>query len=339
MKRYEQLRSEERFKIAQWHKLGHSIRSIAASLERAASTVSRELKRNQESYQQDVEFYKRAQAAHECSEVRKAKSRSSRIRLKNKTIQEFVLSKLRQNLSPELIAGRLSVELPEYSISHEAIYQWLLMEENKDLRGYLLCAGKSHRRRRNGKCKRFSKQPAAPKTSIEKRPRAANNRSRLGDLEVDAIVSTRLNRSGSGLQVIVDRKSRRIFTNKVENLESQNYALVLIERLKKEFSDALKVHSITMDNGPEHAAHPVIAQELFTNIFFCHPYCSSERGSVENRNGIIRRFFPKGTDFSEIPEEYISHAEHLINNRPMKLLRFKTPMEVWNEEVAKLKAV
>lgn len=321
------LRLEERLKIHKFRRMGAGIREIARTLCRSPSTISEELKRNGSVMDRNTDYIEQAHRAQEQAAARRSRA-SSRMRLKNLKIREYVECQLKMTLSPELIAGRLSIDHPEEKICGEAIYQWLL-HERSDLREYLLIAGKTRRRRVAGRQRRL-KSPAAPKRSIEERPAEANARTRIGDFEHDSIVSRK---SKAALMNITDRKTRRVFLNKVPNLTAEAYSPVLIERLKGQVPEKHR-HTLTSDNGGENSAHSKIDAALGTISYHCHPYCSTERGTVENRNGLVRWFFPKGTDFNNIPDDQVQFVEDLINNRPMKCLGFYTPNEIWGKEIS-----
>ena len=329
MKRKKKLCHDERRAICKMVRLGYEIREIARQVDRAPSTISREIRRHCIKRGAEEDYFTQARNAQQQSEIRKSKASRSRIRLKNETIRVFVESKLKGGLSPELAAGRLTVEHPEQSISYEAIYQWLLTER-ADLRRYLKNAGKYRRRRIAGKKYRHKSKAAPPKRSIEDRPEVANKRAEIGHFEVDTIHGKK--GTGTALLNATDRKTRLVLLNKVESLESSVVTDVLVQRLKQEVP-AEHRKTLTFDNGPENALHDKIDAALGTESYFCHPYCSSEKGMVENRNRSTRGYFPKGTDFSDIPDEYIAHAEFLINSHPMKVLNFYTPYEVWAREL------
>lgn len=297
---------------------------MAKALGRAPSTVSAELRRNSKAYDTSEESWVRGiHADHLFRERRRIASQ--RMRLKSEVILNFVLLHLKEaRWSPELIAGRLT--RLGYPLSGEAIYQFI-NAERPDLKECLLIAGKSRRRRRSGKRHRKLQLPAAPKRSIEELPRAARERSSIGHLELDAIIGRR---GGTALQNKTCRHSRKIFLDLSPSLEALTYSKVLIERLLKDVP-AEHRHTILEDNGVEHACHKDVDEALGTKTFFCHPYCASERGTVENRNKVIRQYFPKGSHFDDLPREYIDWVEDQINNRPMKVLNFRTPNEVWEE--------
>ncbi len=213
---------------------------------------------------------------------------------------------------------------PELTISHEAVYQWII-EERSDLVVYLPTLGKSKRRRVSGKKKRF-KRPPAPKKSIELRPAEVENRDRIGDVEQDTIVCSQ---STESIMNMTDRASRKVFLEKVASLESESYSDVLISRIKKDIPEEHR-HTVTQDNGPENAKHQKVEKALGIESFSCHPYCASERGTVERKNRDVRVSVQKGTDISTISSEELRSIEGSINSRPMQVLGFLTPDEVWN---------
>ena len=195
---------------------------------------------------------------------------------------------------------------------------------------YLLRAGKP-KRGKPGARAYPKRQPAAPKKSIELRPKVADDRKRIGDKESDLIVSSK---SDACLLVSVDRKSRLVRIKKVPNRLSETVKAALVAMLvtiPKEF-----LHTLTQDNGSEHALHAELEKVIGIDVYFCHPFSSPERGTVENRNGLIRRTFPKGTDFNLISDAEIQRVEDAINSRPMVLLGFLTPDEFHNQEEQKL---
>lgn len=327
------LRIEERQQIHRNKGLGYSLRRIAKILGRAPSTILRELVRNAFSYDQEDDSHTKARKSQEVVTSRRSEASKRKMRLKSEEIQSFVEKKLKEGWGVIAIAGRVALEFPGYSLSPEAIYQWLLTER-PELRQYLPVAGKARNRRIPGKKRRF-RAPSAPKTSIEERPEEANQRTEIGHLEYDTIHSRRPGRSA--VLTTVDRKSRKTFLDKLSSLGSEECSNVLIVRIEKEVPPEHR-HSMTSDNGSENADFEKVDKALGTKSYFCHPHCAPERGTVENRNRFVRKFFPKGTDFGDIPDEYLKWLEDYINNYPLKCLGFKTPHEVWDEELRLKKA-
>ena len=321
------LNRSERLQIYKMKRLGSSIRAISRELGRSHSTIIREFRRNIQALTLPEDYITQANVAHVLAHKRRSIASKRKMRLKCSEIRWYVEFHLTQaQWSPEVIAGALT--RLRYPISGEAIYQFINIER-PDLKKCLLIAGKYRRRRVSGKRHRGPKKwPAAPKRSIELLPYAAKHRTQIGHFELDAIVGKP---GKSVIQNKVDRRTRKMFLDKVPNLKSDVYASKLIERMKHLPPGALKTW--LQDNGSEHAEHSSIDSTLGTASYFCHPYCASERGTVENRNRGPRRFLPKGTDFDTIPDDFIEWIEDFFNNMPMKLLGFKTPNQVWNEEI------
>lgn len=315
-----------RLTLAEWQTLfemasrGRTVREIAKALNRDSRGVQKALLRyplpwhHKERGPLYQARYAWEQAGHKRSAARK------RERLKNRFIRKFVEEKLEEKLSPELIAGRLSKLHPEHSISYEAIYEWVF-KERQDLKKYLLRAGKPRRGKPGARVYK-RRAPAAPKKSIESRPREANERSCIGHKESDLIVSSK---SDASLLVMVDRKLRKVRLKKLPNRKAETVKAALVAMLMG--IPAHLRHTLTQDNGSEHALHAELERVTGVKVYFCHPYSAWERGTVENRNGIIRRFFPKQTDFALVSDEELMRLEKRINSTPMVVLDFLTPDE------------
>ena len=305
-------------------RLRYSARAIARELGRSHSTILRELRRNAEAVDKHADFHTQAEEAHQAAHQRRSKASRQKMRLKSKWIRDYVELHLKlARWSPEIIAGKLS-SLGD-KISAESIYQWINVERG-DLKECLLIAGKSRRRRCSGKSHRRGKTiPHKEKRSIESLPQAAKERSERGHLEMDALCGKK---GHSVIQNKTDRFSRKMWLDLSPTLESEPYAKLCTERLQNEKGE---IKTILLDNGAEHQAFPSIDKELEVKTYFCHPYASSERGTVENRNKALRRFLPKGEVFDNFPREYLDWIEDYFNNMPMKVLSFRTPNEVWEK--------
>lgn len=329
--KFKHLTIEDREKIQSmmWEK--RSIREIARVIGRSPSSISREVNRNvplKRSY--------RPRLANERAEE-KRKSRGRKLRLKCTFIRRYVIRNLKGGYSPEQIAGRLSKDHPEFSLSHEAIYQYIYSQVYRngygkmklgyhDLRPYL----KRRHKRRTKKGMRKSQRIWRPKgISIDLRPKEIESREILGHWETDSMVSKK---SRVGLNTLVERKTGLVFITKVKDGTSETTKDVVVERLgtlPKRFRK-----TITSDNGSENFAYDEAEKILELDWYFAHPYHSWERGTNENTNGLIRWYLPKGTDFATISNETIRLIEDALNNRPRKRLGWKTPLEAFNESVA-----
>lgn len=328
--KYNHLSIEEREIIQEmlWKK--KSIRTIAKRLNRNSSTISRELRKN-------FLIKKRytPRLAHEKA-LNKRKSRGRQLRLKNQFIRRKTVEWLKKGYSPEQISGRLKLEFNE-SISHEAIYQYIYSQVYRngygymkpgyhDLRQYLK---RRHKRRQRKGLRRPEKLPKFNGISIEQRPKEIEIRKTTGHWEGDSVVSRK---SLVGLNTLVERKTGLVLISKIKNGTATETSQAVISKLKK--LNKNQRQTLTLDNGSENAGWKTIEEVLGLKTYFCHAYCSGERGTNENTNGLIRWYFPKGTDFAKISNESIQAVENALNNRPRKRLGWKTPLEVFNESVA-----
>ena len=318
---YEQLSSEERDKIAIYQAHGYNQSDIARMLHRNRSTISRELKRNQPSYSQEyLPHY-----AQKKSQKRLRYSRKKE-RMRNLEIRDYVDAKLKEGWSPELIAGRLEQEHPGLSISHETIYQYIY-EQEPELIMYLV---RSHKKRRKRSFGIKSTKVIIPRrVFIDERPQEINNRSEVGHWEADTVVSRQSKKS---LAVLFERATRYLKIEKIKNKQADIFASAVIKRLNP-CPEHVR-HSITYDNGTENVEHERINEALKIDSYFCRPYHSWEKGGVENSIGLIRRYFPKKTNFATISSDTIDQVETLLNNRPRKCLNFRTPFEAFSSAVA-----
>ena len=317
-KAHKKLTLEEREKIAVLKASGNSLREIAVSLGRHPSSLSRELRRNKSRIFRSRGYWP-AQAQ---IKAQKRKSKASRKpRLRNPQIRNYVIEKLKIFWSPELIAGRIRLDLPNLRISHEAIYQFIY-EDAWELFPYL--ARKHKRRRLRFNHKKPGRLAIPDRTFIAQRPEAINQRLEFGHWEGDSMVS----RANSvSLHALLERKSRLLKLTKILSNSSECVRNAVLRKLSPLKNSARQ--SITYDNGSENSDHLEINQKLKTQSYFCNPYHSWEKGSVENSIGLVRRFLPKKTDLQKIPSTEISQIENLINNRPKKCLNYQTPKEVF----------
>lgn len=317
--KYKHLSIEEREIIDRmiWEK--HTLRSIAKRINRSPSSVSREIKRH---YPDRPSWYS-SRLAHEKA-LRNRKSRGRLNRLKNKSIRSYVHDHLKLRWSPEQIAGRIKGDLKE-SISPEAIYQYIYhterngMVDGEDLRIYLRRRRKRRIPKGSRKCQRIFKPLGL---SIEKRPAVVHQRKRVGDWEGDTVESKD---HKPGINTLVERKTGLVFITKLETKASQATINAITSRLAQ-LPKGFK-HTITLDNGPENQNWQELTRRTGLSVFFAHPYNSGERGTNENTNGLIRDYFPKKTDFTQVKDEEIARVEYYLNTRPRKRLNWLTPLE------------
>ncbi len=315
-KQYKQLTSNERDLIAIHQATGFSISDIAKMLSRNKSTISRELTRNAA---KSTQVYLSNQA-HKRAKNRK-KQAAMKEELKCHKIRNFVKNKLKMGWTPQTIAGTLALNPEKFKISHESIYLYIY-KQRPDLVQYLPRAHKKRFKRVPKSNKKTSRIPN--RIAIDQRPEKINNRSEFGHWESDAIVSKQ---SKFSLSVTIERISKLVKIKKIRQNKASFFSKAVIRRMKG--LPACARRSITYDNGSENVLHEHINDQLNTNSYFCNPYHSWEKGSVENVNGLIRRFLPKKTDFAKITHKRIKEIEFLLNNRPRKCLNFKTPAQVF----------
>jgi len=325
---YQHLGVEEREEIQKGLWRNESIRSIAERLKRSAASISREIRKNQTPVK---ELYSPRLA--DAKAQAKRKSRGRILRLKNETIRTYVAEQLKEGWSPEQIAGSIEAAKGE-TISHEAIYQYIyaqvhrggngLMKPGKeDLRLYLARRHKKRAKKGMRKGERIFKPKGVP---IDDRPLVVDLRSRIGDWEGDSIESKD---HAPGLNSLVDRRSGLLLLSKL----SAKTARATREVVSKRLAD-LPAHTLTVDNGSENQEWRETEETTKARVYFAHPYHSWERGTNENTNGLVRRYFPKGTDFRDVSEEEIARVEYALNTRPRKRLGYRTPLEVFNQGVA-----
>ena len=308
---------EEREEIVIGLELGHSLGVIAKSIKRSVSTISRECTRNQPSCNK-VKY--RAVPAHKRSQERQEKAHR-RARLKSEATRQYVAEKLKLGWTPELISGRIKREGLLNTISHESIYQWVY-SERKDLIKHLPRSHRKRRKRGSAKYKHASKIPN--RTPISDRSFLADSRQESGHWEADTVVSRQ---SKGAIAVMVERKTRLIKIHKLASKSALNMQNALIESLQSEPNHLRK--SITYDNGTENTLHASVNQALGTLSFFCQPYHSWEKGSVEQSIGLVRRTYPKKTDWDLVSQLDLDIIQHQLNHRPRKCLNFLSPLEAY----------
>lgn len=302
------LTREQRCQISVLLQEGLSQTAIALRLKVSQPTISKELARN--------DFYARYdyQRADEMALRRRKRARAERRKITGK-LRVRIANMLKQYLSPEQISGRLALD--GISISTQAIYNSFKRKES--FHKYFRRKRKSYIKRA-GVCKVKIKN----RVGIEHRPAEVAAKQRVGDFEADTIVGTR---HRGAIVSLVDRQTKLVKLRLIAFKSSNATASAMIEALMP-----LKTHlkTITSDNGSEFSLHEEVSAELGANFYFAHPYRSWERGLNENTNGLVRQFFPKGTDFSKITERQVLAVEHRLNNRPRKALGYRTPNEVFS---------
>lgn len=312
MKNYHQLTLEQRYQIYAFKKAGFNQTEIASELRVSKSTISRELRRNK-----GHRGYRPKQAGSFAQGRRQSKNNATKITRKTwKRIESLT----RKDFSPEQISGYLKAK-GESSASHERIYQHIYADKQQGGSLYTHLRLKKRRRKRYGK---YDKRGQIPnRKSIDERPEIVASRERIGDWEADTLIGKNHQQA---IVSLVERKSLLTRLEKVTRKTDKAVKRASIKALKP-LADC--VHTITSDNGKEFSSHEAIAKELGAEFYFAHPYRSWERGTNENTNGLVRQYFPKGTDFSKITQRQVKAVERRLNNRPRKTLGYKTPNQVF----------
>ena len=314
MRKYHQLTSEERYALSAFRKQGYSIRGVARALNRAPSTISREIRRNRR-----WDGY-RPSTAGERTRARRRRSR------RNRKFEggdwALVVWCLEQKWSPEQISGRLWL-LGVLLISHETIYRYVWEDKHAggQLYRYLRQATKQRRKRRNSK---DSRGRLAGKRSIEERPPGAENRSRVGHFEGDTMMGSSQDRHC--LLTMVDRKTRYALVGKLESrtvADTNRKIKELVRRTQR------RVRTITVDHGTEFHGYKEVEAKTGARFYFANPYHSWERGTSENTNGLLRQYFPKRQSLAHVTQEDCDQVAFELNNRPRKCLGWRTPAECY----------
>lgn len=322
-----QLSLNDRIRIEIKYHEGMSLRDIASYLGngRTAGAVCREIggkpRKGMGKYQ--------AHVSHEQALLRRLGKKQDR--LKNELIRSYANEKMKLGWSPEQISIRLPLEHRGHTISHEAIYQFVYAQVMRggngrvrdgceDLRPYL--PHRHTRRQRKGfRQAQRAERPILP--SIEDRPSIVGKRTRIGDWEDDTVVSRQ---STDRLKTINERVSGIVFIGKMRDGTVRESNRVVRERLGSMPTRIRK--TLTRDRGTENLGYRELEAALSISCYFARAYCSQDRGSNENLNGLIRRYFPKKTDFSKVTDAEIMRVEELLNTRPRKRHGGKTPLEV-----------
>ena len=327
MKKYYRLTFEEREEISRLLSQKCSFNAIAGCLDRDRSTISREVNRGSGN-----KYIYWAIRAYNRARRNSTKRKLGRRKLdKNRRLKKEVMAKLKLRWSPEQIANFLKEKYSQdkdMNISHEAIYTYLYVlpkgQLKKELLSYLR-QGKKRRYKRNRKNKGIERK-LEDMTSIEERPAEAAGRTVPGHWEGDLIIGKNHH---SALGTLVERTSRTTILVPLINREAITVRKSFAKEVKQ-LPRQMKL-SLTYDQGREMAEHKLFTEQTRVKVYFAHPGSPWERGTNENTNGLIRQFFPKGTDFNKISRREIKKVQHLLNGRPRKTLNWQTPYEVFNK--------
>lgn len=308
----------DRQKIQYWLRTKQSLREIAEVIRKDHSVLSREIQRNGG----DRNKY-RADTAQALADRRRHQKRLGKLD-KHPELKKFVLNQLEKDWSPEEIAGWLKQMPGNETISHESIYQYIYERAEKWERLFLLLPQRRPRRRKWGG-RKHRKIRIPERKSIRLRPEIVNERKRYGDWESDNLEFKRTVTKGA-ISVQCERKSGLIRIHKVAGKKNPTDTLDALTKTRESIPDDL-FKTITFDNGFENYRH----RELGIDTYFCKPFASWQKGSVENVNKLLRRYLPRDTKLDDLTDQDIYIIQEKINDRPRKRLKYKTPNQIINK--------
>jgi IS30 family transposase len=321
MASYTHFSQEERCVLAAYLREGLSLRSIGKKLKRSAGGISTEIKRSgidgsRERYDPYV--------AHLGSRMKKWDA-NRRNPMKDEDLQAYVRTQLQEGWSPEVIAGTLKEEKGEAIVSHETIYQWAYKAGLVDQ----LPRGKPRRHRKRWRLQASrGTQGLGLVPKIEQRPKVVSSRRRFGDWEGDSMLGRR--KKGTIVSVQQERKSRYVLLTKCRDKSASQTKNAVARRLQ-EISAPIR-RTLTLDRGTENAEY----EKFGLPVYFCDPYSSWQKGSVENVIGLLRRYLPKGLDLATVTPKQLKTLQNKLNHRPRKILGFKSPHAVFSSHCHRL---
>jgi len=326
MKNYKRLSDEEREEISRLLAQDCSFQDIARRLGRYTSTISREINGgscNKYTY--------RAAKAQNRARRNASKRKAGKFRLDgNQGLKRYIYGKLKLKWSPKQIAEELEKDYPldmTMRIAPETIYTYIYVLPRGALKKELVSCLRQNRKRRHQQSRGIKmERNIEDMLSIEERPKEVENRVIPGHWEGDLIVGKN-NRSALG--TLVERTTRTTILIPIKNREAETVAKAFAKEVKK-LPKQMKL-SMTYDQGREMAQHKLFTNITGVKVYFAHPRSPWERGTNENTNGLIRQFFPKGTDFHKVSRYEVKKAQDLLNGRPRASLNYRKPYEVFNQ--------
>jgi transposase, IS30 family len=320
---YTHIIEKERYVISHLKLAKLSFREIARRLGRHHTSISREIKRNGPTYAPDAVYW--YYFTQPVAEERRHKARNF-YRQNYRPLVEYVEDKLRLDWPPEAIAERIRIDYPNderMRICHETIYRWAYLDASQggDLHHHLR---RRHPRRRRQKRYGSGRRFIPNRVSIDQRPAIVEKRKRFGDWEGDTLEGAK----GKGaLATHVERKSRYLLAAKLVDKKAATMNAQSISSFLKLPGSRRK--TLTLDNGKEFSQFKELEQKTGLKVYFADPYAAWQRGTNENTNGLLRFYFPKGTNFHAVPEEELEHVIGKVNHRPRKCLNYQTPHDVF----------
>lgn len=330
--KYKRLSLEEREEISRMLVQEFSERVIAKKLGRSPSTISREIRKGNSN-----RCIYRATRAHRRSLRNAKKRKKGKLKLAlSPSLRHYVHEKLLLRWSPEQITHLLRKDYPDNKtmrLSPETIYTYVYVLPRGSLKKELLaCLRGRHKRRRKRRKQgdnRVTERKIADMLSIEERPKEVEDRTVPGHWEGDLIIGK--NRRSS-LGTLVERTTRTTILVPLKSKRAEEVRKAFAREVKK-LPKQMKL-TLTYDQGREMAEHKLFTKDTNVKVYFAHPASPWERGTNENTNGLVRQFFPKGTDFNTVSRYRIKKVQHLLNGRPRKILNWSSPYEIFNELVA-----
>lgn len=302
---------------------GFSIRKIARTLGMAHSTVSRELRRNARSHNsqhgqpgayEPLVAQRKAYLRRKCAKYQGKKIET------NQELRDYIIHGLKAGWNPDEISGYMKRTRQPFYASKTTIYEWLYSHYGQQYCAYLPRMRYRPKRRRRGLKPGLTISGRLP---IAERPAGATNRSRYGHWEADTLVSGRYTNSTTSLVVATERKTRYVVAGLIPNLTGETFSNALSQLL-----DGKQVRTMTLDNGVENHAHQAFSRTTGAATFFCDPYSSWQKGSVENANKLIRGYIPKGSNLANYNQAYINFVVGRINNKPRRCLGYRSAVEL-----------
>ena len=328
-KGYWHLDQEERERLFVLRSAGKKQKEIAEILGRDKSTISRELMRGGERKgRRKLEYL--PSKAQDKAQARKKQSRKAAYVQKYPELRQHIEDSIYKGWSPEQIAGFLKRNDRDHYLNHESIYQYVFSREGvqKRLGHYLRTARLLRCWKGSRRIKHF---PIADRVEISQRPAEVESRKEFGHWEGDTMFFMGRRQQ---LATHVERKSRFIVATRVKDMKSETRAVAIRDSFGKFPAGATK--TFTFDNGPEFAEHKKIKEQIGADIYFAEPYKAWQKGSIENSNGLIRWYFPRMTDVNKLETWKLQGVLNMINHRPRKCLDYRTPADVFAEELKKL---
>jgi IS30 family transposase len=308
MKNRGKLKRVERLEISILLKKNYSYRKIAEALNRSPNTISYEVKKN------SVDGIYSPKKAHNKARLKKRMSKFQWQKIEeNNELKEHIVSRLKKGWNPDEISGRMKRDKLPFYVSKTTIYQWLRSNRGQRYCRYLY----SKRYYKKKRVEKVGRTMIPNRLGLNMRFLGANNLTRYGHFEKDAIVSCK--RGSGSLAVIYERKSKLLLVRKTKTMSSKEHNVKVMEMI-----EGINIKSITYDNGIENKSY----EKVGIPSFFCDPYSSWQKGGVENVNKMIRRYIPKGTDISKVSDRYIEKFVDLINKKPRKSLGYMSALEV-----------